>query len=187
MPVCPGKVEVRHLCTEKYGVAPELTVERRPIDPWREEGGSSRAGAGPAVQDGVICAPGPLRSALRELLNGAVAMIRRFGIDTDLAPPVTVRVGGSDGAVGVRISDTGGGLPEGLAPDALFTFFHTTEPYVEPTYTFSGNFGGELSGQGVGLPLARVYAELHGGGVASLSVPGAGADAYLTVARSPVL
>jgi len=36
-------------------------------------------------------------------------------------------------------------------------WFYSTVIEEEPTYTYSGNFGGQLEGRGVGLPLAQAY------------------------------
>lgn len=48
------------------------------------------------------------------------------------------------------------------APEA-FSFFFTSTKAEEPSYTFSGNFGGSLEGAGVGLPLALQHASMWGG------------------------
>jgi signal transduction histidine kinase len=60
-------------------------------------------------------------------------------------------------------------------------FLFSTAPHVEPTYTFSGAFGGSLEGQGMGLALAAVRAALNGGALQLSSVPGRGTTAILTL------
>lgn len=61
-------------------------------------------------------------------------------------------------------------------------WFHTTVPYTEPTYTFSGNFGGQLEGRGVGLPMAALHARLYGGDVSLDGLPGDGCTAHVYLA-----
>ena len=59
-------------------------------------------------------------------------------------PAVHVHVA-SDPLVGLgfRISDSGAGLSL-AALEAAPRFFYSNVPYVEPTYGFSGNFGGQI-------------------------------------------
>jgi hypothetical protein len=50
---------------------------------------------------------------------------------------------GAAGGVGFRVTDAGAGLsPAELA--AALRFFYTNVPFEEPTYGFSGNFGGQI-------------------------------------------
>ena len=59
-------------------------------------------------------------------------------------------------------ADIAGGMTHDVMRNALKWMF-TTAVQAEPTYTFSGHFGGELEGRGVGLPLARAYMVSMGG------------------------
>eukprot|EP01116_Phalansterium_solitarium_P022566 TRINITY_DN7499_c0_g1_i2.p1 TRINITY_DN7499_c0_g1~~TRINITY_DN7499_c0_g1_i2.p1 ORF type:complete len:121 (-),score=20.63 TRINITY_DN7499_c0_g1_i2:217-579(-) len=110
------------------------------------------------------------------------AVIQRYELETDNAPPISVRISRSKqrGEVGVRVSDAGGGVPIGDLSRVMRYFFTTTPPMV-PTYTYSVQFGAPLSGIGVGLPFARLYARLMGGDLRLASLPGHGTDVHIVL------
>ena len=62
-------------------------------------------------------------------------------------------------------------------------YFHSTVPYVEPTYAFSGNFGGELEGRGVGLSIANSITQFYQGRLELTGVPGHCTDATAILKR----
>ncbi len=71
---------------------------------------------------------------------------------------VSLRTSASNSIVRLTVSDTGPGVPEGMA-DRIFESRVTTKP----------------GGTGLGLPLVRMIAEAHGGSVWYKSTPGQGA------------
>jgi signal transduction histidine kinase len=78
-----------------------------------------------------------------------------------------VRVEGAtapDGGIRLAVSDSGPGIPAGLAP-ALFTPFATTKP----------------AGTGLGLAVARRVATDHGGSLTAANRPAGGACFTLTL------
>jgi signal transduction histidine kinase len=85
--------------------------------------------------------PRLLRRMIRNLLENA----RRHG-----APPIDVRVSGTEGGAELRVSDHGPGIPEG-----------EREAVFRPFYRFAG--AGENAGAGLGLALVRQIARQHGG------------------------
>jgi signal transduction histidine kinase len=148
----------------------------------------------------LVCVPGHVRFVLLEVLKNALgagvqvcgcnfaaevvcrpclmprrpgATLARHKDGPGPLPPVRVAVGASAAGLGVLVVDPGPGMPPSqaaLAPQ----FFYTTVPEEEPTYTFSGNFGGQIEGQGLGLSLATAYVRAAGGSLALNSVPGVG-------------
>ena len=90
---------------------------------------------------------------------------------------VTVGAGAGEGA-GVTVADAGCGLDPAAAAHAR-RYFYTTVVPEEPTYGFSGNFGGQIEGQGVGLPMACAYVHAGGGRVAVAGAPGVGTTVAL--------
>lgn len=157
-------VDVEALCNEKHGVVPAVTIV-----------GDS------AERTAVVCDRGHLRFVLLELLKNAfAATISRYGIDADEAPPISVAIGPDPLHAGLQITDSGNGIP-GRVAARCFDFFFTTVPYVEPTYTFSGSFGGEMEGRGVGLPLARAITTAYGGSLTLGSTVGYGTTAFVSL------
>jgi hypothetical protein len=53
----------------------------------------------------------------------------------------------------------------------------------EPNYTYSKNFGAQFTGYGVGLPMARLFARVAGGGMSMSVLPGHGTDTYIILNR----
>ena len=85
--------------------------------------------------------PRLLRRMIRNLLENA----RRHG-----APPIDVRVSRAEGAVELRVSDHGPGIPDAEREDMFRPFYRFTD-------------GGERAGAGLGLALVRQIARRHGG------------------------
>lgn len=108
--------------------------------------------------------PDKIRLALAALISNAV----KFSPDGS-----TVRINGSIDPrqmVRIRIADCGIGI-DPLELDRVFL------PFVQLEDRLSRRF----DGAGLGLPLARLFAELHGGSVALDSVPGKGTTATLVL------
>ncbi|MGO8919374.1 MAG: ATP-binding protein [Stellaceae bacterium] len=81
----------------------------------------------------------------------------------------------AEGGIALSVDDTGIGMTEAEIPVAL-------EPFRQLDSAFSRRF----EGTGLGLPLARRLAELHGGGLAIASAQGRGTTATLTLPASRV-
>jgi signal transduction histidine kinase len=85
---------------------------------------------------------------------------------------ITLEAGVRDALVHVSVSDTGPGIAAADLPH-LFDRFYQSRHSVAPA-TGEG-------GRGLGLAIVKRIAELHGGGVAVSSTPGAGTRVVLTV------
>lgn len=163
--VSSALIDVEALCNEKHGVVPPVSLI-----------GCDTATA--------ICDRNHLHFVLLELLKNAFSStISKYGIDADEAPPITVAIGPSLEHPGLQINDRGDGLAPGVEKKC-FDFFYTTVPYVEPTYTFSGNFGGELEGRGVGLPLAQAILSAYKGTITLGSTSGYGTTAFVNLTQT---
>jgi two-component system, cell cycle sensor histidine kinase PleC len=104
--------------------------------------------------------PGDRQALVQMLLNLVVNAIRFAGADR------TVRVAAAhlaDGRVEFRVVDRGPGMSAAEATRVVRPFETSGDPTVRRT-----------SGTGLGLPLAKMFAELHGGELAIDSVPGQG-------------
>ncbi len=117
-----------------------LADVRRALEPQ-----SRAAGVGLEVASGsleVEADPTYLEEALVELGGNAIRAMARGG-------SLRIAFAREGGDAVVRVSDTGGGVPAGVA-DRLFDLFFTTR----------------AEGSGVGLSMVKKIAELHGGSVA---------------------
>jgi signal transduction histidine kinase len=93
------------------------------------------------------------------MLNGIDAMK-----ETTSGCELTIRSKGGDGQLLISVSDTGVGLPVGLA-DQIFSAFFTTKH----------------NGTGMGLPISRSIIESHGGRLWATGAPGRGATFQFTL------
>eukprot|EP00743_Colponemidia_sp_Colp-15_P009606 GILK01010507.1.p1 GENE.GILK01010507.1~~GILK01010507.1.p1 ORF type:complete len:367 (+),score=25.92 GILK01010507.1:25-1101(+) len=154
----------RQFCIEKNSLAPEVEVR-----------GDEKTTA--------ICPPHFIHFILMEVLKNSMrAMIEKHHTNVDISPPLQLTLSADQDDVGIRVSDTGGGVPRGLQHH-MFDYFYTTSMPFEPTYTYSRAFGAPFTGLGVGLPRSRLYARYLGGDLSVCSVPGYGADVYITFRR----
>ncbi len=108
----------------------------------------------------VLGVPDRLQQALLNLVLNAIQAMPQGG-------RVALQTSASDGLVRVSVTDTGPGLPKGLA-EKLFDTRVTTKP----------------GGSGLGLPLVRMIAEAHGGSVWYRSDPGKGATFTIVLPAS---
>ncbi len=104
--------------------------------------------------------PDRLQQAVLNLVLNAIQAMPQGG-------KVELNTSSSDGLVRVSITDTGPGLPPGLA-EQLFDTRVTTKP----------------GGSGLGLPLVRMIAEAHGGSVWYRSDAGKGATFTLVLPKA---
>jgi len=106
--------------------------------------------------------PRLLRRMIRNLLENA----RRHG-----APPIDVRVSRAEGAVELRVSDHGPGIPDAEREDMFRPFYRFTD-------------GGERAGAGLGLALVRQIARRHGGDARYLRREQSGGSFIVTLEAS---
>jgi len=106
--------------------------------------------------------PRLLRRMIRNLLENA----RRHG-----APPIDVRVSRAEGAVELRVSDHGPGIPDAEREDMFRPFYRFTD-------------GGERGGAGLGLALVRQIARRHGGDARYLGREQSGGSFIVTLEAS---
>eukprot|EP00045_Choanoeca_perplexa_P017687 m.262094 g.262094 ORF g.262094 m.262094 type:complete len:305 (-) comp17605_c0_seq24:6130-7044(-) len=134
--------DAKAITLEKLGVTSAVSVDvRDEFSPDRQ----------------YLVQPASLSFAVQEILKNALASHhRKYGTDADLAPFVTVALHEEGSSLNILANDNGEGMTLQQQRVALHWFSSTVEE-SEPTYTFSGNFGGQLEGKGVGLPLARAY------------------------------
>jgi two-component system cell cycle sensor histidine kinase PleC len=111
-----------------------------------------------------------LKQILLNLLSNAVTFTPQRGTVT-----VGVRTGDGDG-VELYVADTGIGMTEKEIGVALTRFGQT-----------DGMLAQQHHGTGLGLPLARSLAELHGGGLDIRSAPGSGTVVTVTLPSDRVL
>jgi signal transduction histidine kinase/HAMP domain-containing protein len=97
-----------------------------------------------------------LKQLLLNLLSNAVKFTPQGG-------HIAVTVARAEDGVRVAVSDTGIGMAEADIPKAL-------EPFSQVDSSITRKYGGT----GLGLPLSRLFAELHGGRLEIASAPGRG-------------
>jgi signal transduction histidine kinase len=102
-----------------------------------------------------------LLNALDALGEGGTVRLRLEAPASDGAGPESLpgRAGPAP-FLAIRVADTGPGLPEGLADEAIF------EPFVST----------KLTGVGLGLSVCRRIVEAHGGEITATDRPGGGAE-----------
>lgn len=116
--------------------------------------------------------PTYLHYVMLELLkNSCRATANIAGCQEGMAKrPINIVICADPSHVAIRISDLGGGIPFTVG-DRVWDYLYS-----------SGSKTGEttaLSGYGLGLPLARLYAQYLGGSCQLVSMPDYGVDAYL--------
>eukprot|EP00747_Dinoflagellata_sp_TGD_P179470 gnl/TRDRNA2_/TRDRNA2_30329_c0_seq1.p1 gnl/TRDRNA2_/TRDRNA2_30329_c0~~gnl/TRDRNA2_/TRDRNA2_30329_c0_seq1.p1 ORF type:complete len:385 (-),score=58.93 gnl/TRDRNA2_/TRDRNA2_30329_c0_seq1:91-1245(-) len=117
---------------------------------------------------------------VEELLkNSARATFATKGPDAMAKHPIQVTVCADERQVAIRISDQGGGIPWSNADDCWSYVFSTSEEEVGEAQENES----PLAGQGMGLPLSRLYAKYLGGSLELMNMPGIGVDAYLFLSR----
>ncbi|GAB3563211.1 HAMP domain-containing sensor histidine kinase [Amycolatopsis endophytica] len=90
------------------------------------------------------------------------------------APPVRVRLSGTDGEIVVEVTDRGPGLPEDVLPHVFARFYK------------ADTARSRSEGSGLGLSIAEKNAGLHGGTIEAGNRPGGGARFVLRLPRAEV-
>eukprot|EP00039_Didymoeca_costata_P011659 m.164778 g.164778 ORF g.164778 m.164778 type:complete len:346 (+) comp15246_c0_seq2:249-1286(+) len=134
-----------------------------------------------------ITARGHINFMLIELLKNSLgASYKHYGIDMDMADPIQVRVSCNEEEIGIRVSDRAGGIDPIVALNAN-GFFRTTVIPRGPSYTFSGDFGGELEGRGAGLAITECITKMYRGTTTISSLPGFGTDVTLVFKKAALI
>jgi signal transduction histidine kinase/ActR/RegA family two-component response regulator/HAMP domain-containing protein len=111
--------------------------------------------------------PGRIRQIITNLMTNA-------HLYTDAGGRIAVRVGFDQGAVRVEVADNGRGMSAEVQERIFERFYRAGGRSGEP-------------GTGLGLPIARSLAELHGGTLTVASEPGAGSTFTLRLPRVALL
>jgi two-component system cell cycle sensor histidine kinase PleC len=158
-----GRLE---LSDGRVDVAETAEAARRVVAGRAEERGVRIAVETPPDLPRVVADPVKLRQILINLIANAVKFTPRGG-------EVSVRAavgGGPGGGLSIEVRDTG----IGMTPDEVRI---ALEPFGQAAATGDGR----RDGSGLGLPLARALAELHGGALTVESAPGAGTTVRVTL------
>jgi signal transduction histidine kinase len=105
---------------------------------------------------------------VEQILSNLVSNAIKYG----RGKPIEVDTSVEDGAAHVTVSDHGIGIPE----EAVSRIFGRFERAASPRH-----FGG----LGLGLFIARQFAEAHGGGISVRSQPGAGSSFTVVLPLEP--
>jgi signal transduction histidine kinase len=143
----PVEVDIREVCRRVIQLLSYAAMKAR-VDLKFE---------GDANMPSVYGVPDRLQQAVLNLVLNAIQAMPQGG-------SVALQTFAANGLVRVSVTDTGPGLPQGLAEE-LFDTRVTTKP----------------GGSGLGLPLVRMIAEAHGGSVWYRSDPGKGATFTLVL------
>ncbi|KAH8049410.1 pyruvate dehydrogenase [Aureococcus anophagefferens] len=132
-----------------------------------------------------FCVPHHVTYVVHELLKNALVAtverrIRDHGRDADdddfPLSPVEVALAAGDGEVVVEVTDRGGGMPEDAiaACLALRPGLARYDRLDDPGGSYNSGSLAPVSGVGMGLPMAKLYARHFGGGLRLASDLGAG-------------
>ena len=153
-----------------FDVAAAVERCRRNMLPLAEESGVELKVDNPAPLPAFRGDERLIRQAVINLVSNAVKFTPPRGV---------VRVGATrmeDGGIAVDVADTG----IGMSPEDIPRAF-------EPFQQIDHGIRRERQGSGLGLPLAKRFAELHGGTVEIASRPGAGTRVRLALPASRVV
>jgi signal transduction histidine kinase len=104
-----------------------------------------------------------LRQIVLNLLSNAIKF-------TPAGGRVDVDVRSRDGKIEIAVRDTGIGMNQADIPKAM-------EPFQQADSTIARKYGGT----GLGLPLCKLFVELHGGIMVIASAPGQGTTVTVTL------
>jgi len=143
------------------------------------------------VQPGTTVRMNPLslqQVLMNLLLNAHAAMSGEHGTGHRGGRLTVAAITRADGTVGIRVSDTGPGIPKEIA-GRIFEPFVTSKRAAATgsglgTSGKSGGGGGGGGGSGLGLAICRRLVEQAGGSITASSVPGQGTT-FLVILPSP--
>ena len=147
-----GKQQLRE---SEIGLAEVIDSSVRLVQPRVKAAGLTLAVEVPAGLPALHADARLLKQILINLLSNAVKFTPKGS--------VTVRAGLHDGAISIAVADTGVGMSA-----------REIELALAPFGQVDSGLSRKHEGTGLGLPLARAFAELHGGRLEVLSTPGAG-------------
>lgn len=140
------------------------------------------------------CVPAQLSFALSEILKNAVAFSVAAGATgavpnrVEALPKIALSASSARGQLVIRVADRAGGM-DPITARRAFLWGWSSDPssyLLERDSRQAARFARQtapLSGLGVGLPLAHLHARYMGGHVTLCPEPGAGTEAFLTVAN----
>ncbi|MEQ1773509.1 MAG: HAMP domain-containing sensor histidine kinase [Burkholderiales bacterium] len=124
---------------------------------------------GTVAIEGQVIRPYPARAqTLKRGIGNLVENAVKYG------QRARIIVDDNDTRLELRIQDEGPGIPAG-----------ELEKVFEPFYRVEASRNRDTGGTGLGLPIARGVAELHGGQLVLANQPGGGLEATLTLPRQP--
>jgi hypothetical protein len=112
------------------------------------------------------------------LMNASKATLRTHALREEL-PPMRVVVAAGDADVTIKVADEGGGLPRSRLRGVWSYRGRWEGGHADPALQ------GSVDLQGLGLPIARLYAKYFGGSLHLTPVEGYGTDCYATFASRP--
>jgi two-component system CheB/CheR fusion protein len=126
----------------------------------------------PAEQPGIIADTNRLSQAIGNLLHNASKYSPEGG-------RIRLELEMEAGEAIIRVSDEGAGIPSGLI-SRIF------DPFVQGSLDFDGTIDPSRRGLGLGLSLAKIIVEHHGGTIAAKSAgPGKGSEFSIRVPAIP--
>ncbi|CAK9085692.1 unnamed protein product [Durusdinium trenchii] len=162
-----------YICYQRFGREPKYIVQ------------DFQAGrVGP--QDNSPCyfslIPSYLRYIMCELLKNSFRATLLTSSEDDMSKrPVRIRVCRDVHTVAIIVSDEAGGIPFEVG-DQIWSYMYGTAAKIGTKPEGFGN-PENLTGYGVGLPCARLYARYLGGRLSLTSYPGYGTQAHLMLPR----
>ena len=160
-----SKAEAGHLDLheEPVALAPLIAACIHLLSPAADQAGVAVTGPDEAAADVVLWADDrKLRQILLNLLSNAMKFTPHGG-----RVAVGVRLA-DDGGLALSVADTGAGMTAQELEQVMLPFVQAGDVYNR-----------QVQGTGLGLPLTKQLAELHGGRLAMRSTPGRGTEAIV--------
>ena len=165
-----ANIEFTNLKLIPESLCPAALIQKvvKPMAPQAARAGVSIAERVPETLPRIWGDGRRLRQMLLNLVSNAIKFNRAGGMVTLAAETA------GDGRVVLTVGDTGIGMSEGDIAVALTPFAQV-----------DGGLSRRRDGSGLGLPLARMIADLHGGSLAITSTPGQGTAVRITLPAAP--
>eukprot|EP00747_Dinoflagellata_sp_TGD_P163101 gnl/TRDRNA2_/TRDRNA2_181438_c0_seq1.p1 gnl/TRDRNA2_/TRDRNA2_181438_c0~~gnl/TRDRNA2_/TRDRNA2_181438_c0_seq1.p1 ORF type:complete len:485 (+),score=83.20 gnl/TRDRNA2_/TRDRNA2_181438_c0_seq1:66-1520(+) len=117
-----------------------------------------------------------LKNSCHATAKASLRSSLRDPMQANESKPISVVICSDDHRVAMRVSDLAGGIPFDVG-DRVWDFAYSG------SHQDNGGVATALSGYGLGLPLARLYARYLGGSLSLVSLPDYGCDTYLFLPR----